>query len=123
MPSDERRSKGSGERRGRLPAGLALPVLLLATTGASASGPSAPAGDPAYGEYLASQCVTCHRRPGATDGSIPPIAGLPQPAFVDALLEYKDGRRDNQVMRNVTSALGIDEIAALAAYFGSLSPD
>lgn len=80
-------------------------------------------GDPAYGEYLASQCVTCHPVSGHAQGGIPPIVGLPTDAFVDALLAYKNGERDNQVMRSVSSTLGLEEIAALAAYFAKLSPE
>jgi cytochrome c len=60
---------------------------------------------------------------GHAQGGIPPIVGLPTDAFVDALLAYKNGERDNQVMRSVTGSLGLEEIAALAAYFAKLSPD
>jgi cytochrome c len=100
-------------------AAVALPLAL----GVARSWASEPAGDVAYGEYLSTECVTCHRPTGATSGGIPPIVGLSPSAFVDALLAYKDGQRDNQVMRNVTSVLGAEEIAALAAYFATLSPD
>lgn len=117
-----RRATGTGYFRGALLAALVLPVLLSADR-SPASGSAAPDGDPAYGEYLSTQCVTCHRNPGATDGGIPPIVGLPPAAFVDALRAYKTGERDNQVMRSVTSALGDEEIAALAAYFASLPPE
>lgn len=96
---------------------LTAAVALLAGTSARAEG------DPAYGEYLASQCVTCHPVSGHAQGGIPPIVGLPTDVFVDALLAYKNGERDNQVMRSVAGALGLEEIAALAAYFAKLSPD
>ena len=111
----------AGHLRRALLAVPAVPVLLLAEL-SPASGPAAPAGDPVYGEYLSTQCVTCHHS-GASQGSIPPIVGLPPSAFVDALLSYKNGERENQVMRNVTSTLGLEEISALAAYFASLSPN
>jgi cytochrome c len=78
-------------------------------------------GDPAYGEYLASECVTCHQPSGRADG-IPSIVGWPKDAFVRALFEYKTNVRSHQVMRMVTSNLGNEEVAALAAYFGQLSP-
>jgi len=111
------RGSGTGAvrhvRRLALTAAVALPV----GTAVRAEG------DPAYGEYLASQCVTCHPVSGHAQGGIPPIVGLPTDAFVDALLAYKNGERDNQVMRSVTGALGLEEIAALAAYFAKLSPE
>lgn len=72
--------------------------------------------DPAYGEYLAGECATCHRREGA-DANIPPIAGLPREHFTRALVEYKTGLRTNEVMKLMTDRLGDAEIAALAAHF------
>ncbi|MEM9630406.1 MAG: c-type cytochrome [Pseudomonadota bacterium] len=78
-------------------------------------------GDPEYGEYLSSECVTCHQVSGRADG-IPSIIGWPKNVFIRALFEYKTNVRSHQVMQNMTINLGNEEIAALAAYFGSLDP-
>jgi cytochrome c len=78
-------------------------------------------GDPDYGEYLSSECVTCHQISGRADG-IPSIVGWPKKPFIRALFEYKTNVRSHQVMQNMTVNLGNEEIAALAAYFGSLDP-
>lgn len=78
-------------------------------------------GDPEYGEYLSSECVTCHQISGRADG-IPSIIGWPKEPFIRALFEYKTNVRSHQVMQNMTVNLGNEEIAALAAYFGSLDP-
>ncbi|MEO9526912.1 c-type cytochrome [Roseibium sp.] len=78
-------------------------------------------GDPEFGEYLASECVTCHQVSGRADG-IPSIVGWPREPFIRALFEYKSNIRSHQVMQNMTTNLGNEEIAALAAYFGSLDP-
>jgi cytochrome c len=78
-------------------------------------------GDPEYGEYLSSECVTCHQISGRADG-IPSIVGWPREPFIRALFEYKTNVRSHQVMQNMTVNLGNEEIAALAAYFGSLDP-
>jgi len=78
-------------------------------------------GDSEYGEYLSSECVTCHQITGHADG-IPSIIGWPKGAFIRALFEYKTNVRNHQVMQNMTVNLGNEEIAALAAYFGSLDP-
>ena len=78
-------------------------------------------GDVEYGEYLSSECVTCHQLSGHADG-IPSVVGWPKEAFIRALFEYKTNVRTNQVMQNMTVNLGNEEIAALAAYFGSLDP-
>ena len=76
-------------------------------------------GDPEYGEYLASECVTCHRVDGADDG-IPPVAGLDVETFVTAMHSYREKHREHPVMHMIANRLSNDEIAALAAYFAEL---
>jgi cytochrome c553 len=79
------------------------------------------AGDRELGEYLSSECVTCHQISGRYDG-IPPIVGWPETDFVQALGEYRDKSRDNAVMRSIVVKFTDEEIAALASYFGSIGP-
>ncbi len=112
-----------------------IAYLRIATAGDPAAGPVEAAGprsemglaamqidgDPDYGQYLSTECVTCHQTSGRADG-IPSIVGWPKDAFVRALFEYKTNVRSHQVMAMVTGNLGNEEIAALAAYFGQLSP-
>jgi cytochrome c len=76
-------------------------------------------GDPAYGEYLASECQTCHRADNSNEG-IPGINGWAIEDFVYALHEYKQKLRENPVMQMMAGSLGDEEIAALASYFASL---
>lgn len=78
-------------------------------------------GDREYGEYLSSECVTCHQLSGHADG-IPSIVGWPKGAFIRALFEYKTNVRSHLVMQNMTTNLGNEEIAALAAFYASLNP-
>ncbi|MEO1331333.1 MAG: cytochrome C, partial [Pseudomonadota bacterium] len=73
-------------------------------------------GDPAYGEYLSSECVTCHQASGADKG-IPSITGWPKDDFVTVMHAYKSKARPHPVMRMIASRLSIEEIAGLAAYF------
>ena len=86
-----------------------------------ASKTSAAAGDRALGEYLASECVTCHQLSGRFQG-IPPIVGWPEPSFIEIMNEYRDKRRSNPVMQTIAAKFSNDEVAALAAYFGSVKP-
>lgn len=76
----------------------------------------AASADPAYGEYLASECVTCHSG-SASGGGVPPIDNLPAAYFIQSLLDYKTGARTNQVMKLMTDNLGDEELASLAAFF------
>ncbi len=84
-----------------------------------ALGSSAHAADPAFGQYLAGECVTCHRADGENKG-IPAIVGWPEDQFVAVMKSYKDKDRPNDVMQNIAGKLNSDEMAALAAYYGSL---
>lgn len=76
-------------------------------------------GDPEYGEYLASECATCHQSSGADDG-IPGISGWPTEDFVVAMHAYKQKLRPHPVMQMMAGRLNAEEIAALAAYFKDL---
>ncbi len=76
-------------------------------------------GDPEYGEYLASECLTCHQRSGDDEG-IPSITGWPAEDFVIAMHAYKEKKRPHPVMQMMAGRLSNEEIAALAAYFETL---
>lgn len=78
-------------------------------------------GDAEYGEYLSSECTTCHQADGSAQG-IPSITQWPEDAFVVAMHAYKRKLRPHQVMQMIAGRLNDEEIAALAAYFSSLEP-
>ena len=81
--------------------------------------PAAAQGDKELGEYLSSECVTCHQLSGRYQG-IPPIIGWPEASFVEIMNEYRDKRRSNPVMQTIVAKFSSEEVAALAAYFGSM---
>lgn len=76
-------------------------------------------GDPEFGEYLGSECQTCHQADGDYDG-IPAINGWPAEDFVVAMHAYKEKIRPHPVMQMMAGRLSNEEIAALAAYFTTL---
>ncbi|MEL7116242.1 MAG: c-type cytochrome, partial [Pseudomonadota bacterium] len=76
-------------------------------------------GDPEYGEYLSSECLTCHQADGGDDG-IPSITQWPEADFVVAMHAYKDKIRPHPVMQMMAGRLNNEEIAALAAYFAQI---
>lgn len=73
-------------------------------------------GDTDYGEYLASECKTCHQQDGSDQG-IPAITQWPTEDFVVAMHAYKRKIRPHPVMQMMANRLSDEEIAALAAYF------
>jgi len=76
-------------------------------------------GDPEYGKYLSSECLTCHQSDGSNQG-IPAITGWPTEDFVVAMHAYKVKVRPHPVMQMIAGRLSDEEIAALAAYFKDL---
>ena len=74
------------------------------------------AGDRDYGEYLASECTTCHQADGSDEG-MPSITGWPAEDFVVAMHAYKVKHRPHPVMQMMAGKLSDEEIASLAAYF------
>ncbi len=79
-------------------------------------------GDAEYGEYLAAECLTCHKRSGSDDG-IPSIVNWYEEDFVVAMHAYKRKVRPHPVMQMMASRLSDEEIAALAAYFAKIEQD
>jgi cytochrome c553 len=89
-------------------------VFLLAIGAAQA------AGDAAAGKAKAAACVGCH---GANGQGIPPnpaLAGKSEDQIVQALQDFKSGKRDNPVMKAMAARLTDQDMANLAAYFASL---
>ncbi len=79
-------------------------------------------GDSEYGEYLSSECTTCHQTSGQDQG-VPSIVAWPDDDFVIAMHAYKKKVRVHPVMQMVAGRLSDDEIASLAVYFGGLKPE
>jgi cytochrome c553 len=78
-------------------------------------------GDADWGEYLAAECLVCHRM-GAKDAAIPEIARMPEPEFLVAMYAYRAKLRADPGMQLLAGRLSDDEILALAAYFAQLPP-
>lgn len=122
-------TRGQTTKAKRYEAPAALAVFMLLVSGGNSFpradddllGASARAlqGDAEYGEYLAGECVTCHNDKSAENG-MPYILGMPTEYFIDALYQYREGVRENPVMKTVVDRLGDEEMAALAAYFVAL---
>ena len=91
-------------------------AVLVAGTAAAARG-GEPAGDAAYGAYLAAECASCHT--GAGGGGIPSLHGLPPERLAALLADYRDGKRTNPAMQAVARSLGPAEVTALAAYLAA----
>ncbi len=99
---------------------LAATFLCALWAGLAMLTPASAGGDRALGEYLASECTTCHQISGRRTGLIPSIVGWPEDQFVAVMESYREKHRDNPIMQTIAGRLSHDELAALASYFGSL---
>ena len=80
-------------------------------------------GDPEYGQYLSSECVTCHQ-PTTSGAQIPSLSGMNEEGFIELMKLYRDKKLENPTMQTVARRLSDEDISALAAYFSALkSPD
>ena len=77
-------------------------------------------GDIDYGEYLSSECATCHHAQGIDEG-IPSITNWPVESFVWALHSYKNGARKHPIMEMISQRLSNEEIASLAIFYESIN--
>ena len=81
--------------------------------------PAFAEGDREYGEYLSSECVTCHQT-ADLEAKIPVIHGMDAEAFVDIMKAYRAGELENPTMITISKRLTDEDISAMAAYFASL---
>lgn len=96
---------------------------------AKSSSAGLPAGHVEAGEKLAStknaktgqSCVDCHGAEGNApiDAAYPKLAGQYHDYLAHSLQGYRDGKREHALMSSQAADLTDQEIADLAAYFGS----
>jgi cytochrome c553 len=95
-----------------------LTVAIVASL--SAIGAAQAAGDAQAGKAKAAACAACHGANGQGVAPNPALKGKSEDQLLQALKDYKSGKRDNAVMKGLVSALGEQDMANLAAYFASL---
>jgi sulfide dehydrogenase cytochrome subunit len=68
---------------------------------------------------LAWNCAACHGTEGraATGSAVPGLAGRPAGEIVEAMTQFKDGKRPATLMNQIAKGYSDAEIAAMAAYF------
>jgi len=84
--------------------------------------------DAVQGEQIFDTCAACHgdKGHGASDGSVPAIAGQNFRAVVRALVMFRHGGRSDPRMQHFTDrthlSRGAQDIADVAAYVSQLQP-
>ena len=98
-----------------------LRVAMAAAISCGLVGAAAAQGNPAAGEELTATCQVCHGRDGiAVQPNAPNLAGQNEQYLVKALLDYREGRRQDEQMSLIAEALSDEDIADLAAWYASI---
>jgi cytochrome c553 len=95
-------------------------VLSVGTISLLAISVAHSAGDAAAGKAKAAACAACH---GANGQGVPPnpaLVGRSEDDMLQAMKDYKSGKRANAVMKGLTAGLSDQDMANLAAYYASL---
>ena len=100
---------------------VALYYGLQKTNLTRAQTPNLTAGAP--NKEILATCAKCHGEDGiGTSAASPSLAGQDAAYMLKALLSYKDGSRDDDVMSPRAAKLSEDEMKSLAAYYSGLTP-
>ncbi|MCX7230971.1 MAG: cytochrome c [Burkholderiales bacterium] len=106
---------------------VSLRALLLASAlvgGSAFAQGTAPVGNAEAGQAKASTCIGCHGIPGYKASfpnvySVPMIAGQSAKYIEASLAAYRKGDRSHPTMRAIAGSLSDQDIADLAALYGS----
>ena len=117
-------SPNASEPRPNLPlacARLLVAGAVLASSGAFAQG---PVGNAEAGRNKASMCIGCHEIPGYKASfphvfSVPMIVGQTARYIEVSLQAYRKGDRSHPTMRAIAGSLSDQDIADLAALYGT----
>jgi cytochrome c553 len=81
----------------------------------------AMAGDAAAGKAKIGTCTACHGQDGkGTTPDYPNLAGQSEKYLVTAIKAYKDGGRNNPIMKPMVMTLSDADVENVAAYYASL---
>jgi cytochrome c553 len=72
------------------------------------------------GKAKAAACAACHGANGQGMAPNPALAGKSEAQLIQALKDFKSGKRDNAIMKGMASSLSDQDIENLAAYYVSL---
>ena len=78
------------------------------------------AGDAQAGKAKAGACAGCHGANGEGVKPNPALAGKSEGEMVQALMDYKSGKRANPIMKTFATQLSDQDMANVAAYYASL---
>jgi sulfide dehydrogenase cytochrome subunit len=101
---------------------MSMKVILIGV-GCAAVLLAAPAGaqDANAARNLAATCFTCHGNDGRSVGGVPPgLAGRSKAELLQALKDFKDGKRSATIMHQHAKGYTDQQLDAIAGYFAGV---
>jgi sulfide dehydrogenase cytochrome subunit len=96
---------------------------ILIGAGCAAALLAVPAGaqDANAARNLAANCFTCHGNDGRSVGGVPPsLAGRSKAELLQALKDFKDGKRPATIMHQHAKGYTDQQLVAIAGYFAGV---
>jgi cytochrome c553 len=84
------------------------------------AGAAQAAGNAGAGKAKAATCAGCHGANGEGKAPNPALAGMAEDKFIQAIKDYKSGKKPNPVMKTFASQVKDEDLPDLAAYYSSL---
>jgi DmsE family decaheme c-type cytochrome len=82
-----------------------------------------PVGDAAAGRATSAECIGCHGEQGVSaNPAWPSLAGQDARYLAEALKNYKDGSRSDEIMKGMAAVLDERTMNNVASYYASLTP-
>jgi len=93
-------------------------VLGAAAAVATAAIPAVHAAEVSYAQVLANTCAGCHGPDGLSHApAAPTIAGVSPEILINAMRDYRDGKRSGTIMPRIAKGYTDEQIKLMAEYF------
>ena len=98
-------------------------TCIAAVLALCAASPAAFSGDAAAGKAKIGTCMACHGNNGkSTAPNYPNLCAQNEKYLVDALTQYKNGARNNPLMKPMVAMLSDADVENVSAYYASQEP-
>ena len=84
--------------------------------------PNPAPGNQAAGKAAATACAGCHGETGVSTSTAPSLAGQDAQYFLEAVRAYKDGSRDDAMMKAPAASTDEKTLKDIAAYYANQAP-